>query len=160
MIGLLSVVLVCLITGMQIYMAIVSSIDSASIKQSIQDNLLSGFIYDDNGNKSDIFMTILSLTTLDEDTVVKLMENDTVDEYLTDIVNSIYDYNLTGDASYKYTGEEIYDIVDSHIDQVMEEINYSFSASDRRKVINYMDTHMDYIIDTIYSTDIGGYTHD
>ena len=42
----------------------------------------------------------------------------------------------------------------------MSEIDYPFSESDKREVIKYMDNNMDYIIDTIYSTDIGGYTRD
>lgn len=159
-IGFLSVILVCMLTFFHLYMAIANSIDVTSIKQSIHNNLLSGFIYDEEGNKTDIFMTILELTTLDEDTIIKLMENETADKYITDIVNSIYDYNLTGDVSYKYTGDKIYKIVDENVDTVMREIDYPFSAKDRQEVMNYMNTHMDYIIDTIYSTDIGGYTHD
>ena len=104
-----------------------------------------------------LFEAILELTPLDEETVIKLMENDTVNMYLTDIVNSIYDYNLTGDEGYKYTGDRIYEIVDENIDSVLREIDYPFSISDREEVFDYMDTHMDYIIDTIYSVDIGGY---
>ena len=88
------------------------------------------------------------------------MENETADKYITDIVNSIYDYNLTGDVSYKYTGDRIYEIVDENVDTVMSEIDYSFSSKDRQDVMNYMNTHMDYIIDTIYSTDIEVYTYD
>ena len=149
-----------MLTFFHLYMAIANSIDVTSIKQSIHKNHLSGFIYDEEGNKTDIFMTILQLTTLDEDTVIKLMENETADKYITDIVNSIYDYNLTGDVSYKYTGDRIYEIVDENVDTVMSEIDYSFSSKDRQDVMNYMNTHMDYIIDTIYSTDIEVYTYD
>ena len=54
-------------------------------------NLLTGFIYDESGNKTEIFNTILRLTPLDEETVIKLMENETANDILTDIVNSIYD---------------------------------------------------------------------
>lgn len=153
-----SVVLVILISFNNIYMAIATGISSSNIYFKVSgDDFFSEFIYDDEGNKTDIFKSILELTTIDEDIVIKLMENDTVDMYLTDIVNSIYDYNLTGDSRYKYTGNKIYDIVEVNIDKVMYEINYYLSDNDRRDVLRYIDNNMDYIISTIYSMDIGGY---
>lgn len=154
----ISVVLVVVISINNLYMAIAKGISVESVRSYISSgDFFSEFIYDDDGNKTDIFRAILELTTLDEETVIKLMENDTVDRHLTDIVNSIYDYNLTGDSSYKYTGDRIYNIVEDNIDSVMLEINYNLSSSDRREVFKYMDNNMEYIIDTIYSTDIGGY---
>jgi len=157
-ISIVSIILIIMISFNHVYMAIARSIDSNSIKMNISNNLLSGFIYDDDGNRTEIFRTILELTTLDEDTVIRLMENDTVDRYLTDIVNSIYDYNLTGDSSYKYDGDYIINLVDDNIDQVCVEISYNLSNSDRSGVMNYLYNNIDYVIDTIYSTDIGGYT--
>lgn len=156
----LSIILtICLITT-NIYISITKSISPESIKTSIKNNLLSGFIYDDNGNKTEIFKTILELTNLDEETVIKLMENETADEILTDVVNSIYDYNLTGNESYKYTKEKVISTVEDNIDKVMSEINYNLTEQDRNDAIEYTKNHTDYIIDTIYSTDIGYYKHD
>ena len=66
------------------------------------------------------------------------MENETANDILTDIVNSIYDYNLTGDESVKYTGEDIIRIVEDNMDQVLSEINYTISAQDRQEVIDYV----------------------
>ena len=157
-ITVLSVILAITIIGTNIYTSIANSLKEESIKENIRTNLLTGFIYDDNGNKTEIFNTIVRLTTLDEETVIKLMENETADEILTDIVNSIYDYNLTGDESVKYTGEDIIRIVEDNMDQVLSEINYTISAQDRQEVIDYTHTHTDYILETIYSTDIGDYT--
>ena len=154
---ILSCFLVLFLCFSHLYLSIAKSISSGTIKSEIENSLRSGFIYDEAGNKTAIFEAILELTPLDEETVIKLMENDTVNMYLTDIVNSIYDYNLTGDEGYKYTGDRIYEIVDENIDSVLREIDYPFSISDREEVFDYMDTHMDYIIDTIYSVDIGGY---
>lgn len=156
----ISFILVIGIIGVNVYMSISNSISSNLIKNNISNNFMSGIIYDDNGNKSEIFNTIVRLSGLDEDTVLRLMENDTAKKYITDVVNSIYDYNLTGDDSYKYTKDEIYDIVEQNIDKVMSEIDYLFSESDKREIIKYMDNNMDYVINTIYSTDIGGYTRD
>lgn len=158
--GFISFILVIGIIGVNVYMSISNSISSNLIKNNISNNFMSGIIYDDNGNKSEIFNTIVRLSGLDEDTVLRLMENDTAKKYITDVVNSIYDYNLTGDDSYKYTKDEIYDIVEQNIDKVMSEIDYPFSESDKREIIKYMDNNMDYVINTIYSTDIGGYTRD
>ena len=41
------------------------------------------------------------------------MNNETANDILTDIVNSIYDYHLTGDEQYKYTSKQIIDIVEN-----------------------------------------------
>jgi len=150
--------LIIIMIGTNIYTSIANSIQTESIKTSIQSNLLTGFIFDDNGNKTKIFQTILELTTLDEETVIKLMENETADEIITDIVNSIYDYNLTGDETVKYKKEDIIRIVEENMDKILREINYSISARDRQEVINYTHNNTQYIIDTIYSTDIGDYT--
>lgn len=139
------------------YTSIANSLTTNKIKESIKENLLKGFIYDDNGNKTEIFKTILRLTTLDEETIIKLMENETADEIITDVVNSIYDYNLTGDASYKYTKQQVIDIVEDNMDKILIEIDYKITASDRQEVLDYTYNNTDYIIDTIYSTDIGDY---
>lgn len=160
-----SVVILSIVVGVFIifdgvYMAIANSLKEESIRSNIKNNLLTGFIYDDNGNKTAIFNTILKLTGLDEETVIKLMENETADNIITDVVNSIYDYNLTGDASYKYTPDRIISIVEDNIDKVLAEINYSITTEDRNEVIEYTKNNTDYIIDTIYSTDIGDYKHD
>lgn len=154
---ILSIVLTITIITTIIYTSIANSLKEETVKSSIRENLLTGFIYDDNGNKTEIFKTILELTTLDEETVIKLIENEKANEILTDIVNSIYDYNLTGEESYKYTPEQIIDIVESNMDQILTEINYNISQQDRKEVINYTKTNTNYIIDTIYSTDIGDY---
>ena len=139
------------------YTSIANSLTTNKIKESIKENLLKGFIYDDNGNKTEIFKTILRLTTLDEETIIKLMENETADEIITDVVNSIYDYNLTGDSSYKYTKQQVIDIVEDNMDKILIEIDYKITASDRQEVLDYTYNNTDYIINTIYSTDIGDY---
>ena len=86
------------------------------------------------------------------------MENETADNIITDIVNSIYDYNLTGDESYKYTNTQIINLVEENIDKVLSEIDYQITAEERQEVIDYTKNNTDYIIDTIYKTDIGDYT--
>lgn len=140
-----------------IYYALSNSIKEETIRESIKKELLTGFIYDDNGNKTEIFNTILRLTKLSEDVIIRLMENDTANDIITDVVDSIYDYNLTGDSSYKYTKERIINIVETNIDKVLSEINYSITASERTQAINYTRNNTDYILDVIYSTDIGDY---
>lgn len=152
----------CLILSLSIileigYVSLSNAITENKVKESVKQNLLTGFIYDKNGNKTEIFNTILRLTTLDEDTVVKIMNNETANDILTDIVNSIYDYHLTGDEQYKYTGKQIIDIVENNMDKVLSEIDYSISEEDRKSVMNYTRNHTDEIIDTIYKTDIGDY---
>ena len=155
---ILSISLGILIIGEILYSSIANSIKEESIKESIKNNLLTGLIYNEKGEKTDIFNTILKLTKLDEETVLKLMKNETADRYITDIVNSIYDYNLTGDEKYKYTKEKIIKIIEDNVDQVLNEINYVINNQEKEELINYVKNNSDYIIDTIYSTNIGGYT--
>ena len=158
LISLLSIILTTAIIIEITYTSLADSITENKIKESIKENLLTGFIYDDNGNKTEIFNTILRLTKLDEETVIKIMENETADNIITDIVNSIYDYNLTGDESYKYTNTQIINLVEENIDKVLSEIDYQITAEERQEVIDYTKNNTDYIIDTIYKTDIGDYT--
>ncbi len=154
---LLIVVLTISITGEIIYLSITESISKEKIKESINQTLLKGLIYNDNGDKTEIFKAIMRITKLDEETVIKLMNNETANKYIIDIVNSIYDYNLTGDDNYKYKKQEITEIVEENIDQVLDEIDYTLSTEDKQEVIDYTINKGDYIIDTIYSTNIGDY---
>lgn len=156
--NILSIILAISIITLVTYTSIADSINETKIKESIKENLLTGFIYDDNGNKTEIFNTILRLTKLDEETVIRFMENETADEIITDIVNSIYDYNLTGDASYKYTRNKIIQLVEDNMDKILSEIDYSITKEERQEVLDYTYNNTDYIINTIYSTDIGDYT--
>lgn len=151
---LLIISIFCTIT----YNAIAKSITQETIKENIKTNLLTGFIYDDNGNRTEIFNTILRLTNLDEDLIIRFMENETANDIITDIVNSIYDYNLTGDESYKYKSTQIIKLVEDNIDKITTEINYPLTPKERQEVIDYTKNNTEYIIDTIYKTDIGGYT--
>ena len=153
-----SILLVPAIILSSLYYSFANSIKEETIRESIKKELLTGFIYDDNGNKTEIFNTIVRLTKLDEETVIKLMENETANDIITDVVDSIYDYNLTGDSSYKYTKAKIISIVEDNIDQVLSEIDYPITTSERSEAINYTKNNTDYILDVIYSTDIGDYT--
>lgn len=141
-----------------VYFSFANSIREDVIRESIKKELLTGFIYEDDGRKTEIFNTIVRLTHLSEEDVIKLMEHETANDIITDFVDSIYDYNLTGDVSYKYTREELIRIVDDNFDKVLSEIGYNYSASDKVEAINYVRDNSDYILDTIYATDIGGYT--
>ena len=156
---LLSTILTIIMTLLIPYSAITYSITEKSIKTSIKENLLTGLIYDKNGNKTDIFHTIVKLTGLDEETVEKIMKNDTANKIITDIVNSIYDYKLTNDENVKYKENDIINIVNNNIDKVLSEIDYNISKKEREEVIEYTKNNAKSIINTIYSTNIGDDTN-
>ena len=153
----LGVILGIAIIGECSFIAIANSISDNVVRESIKNQLLTGFIYEADGSKTEIFKTIVRLTKLDEDVVVRLMENERANEIITDVVDSIYDYNLTGDVSYKYSGTRIISIVEDNIDKVLSEIDYYISSSDREEVIRYTRNNTEYILEVIYSTDIGDY---
>ena len=139
------------------YSVVANSIKKENIKTSIKENLLTGIMYDNNGNKTEIFNTILRLTTLDEETVKKIMENETANNIITDIVNSIYDYNLTGDENVKYTETKIITTVNNNIDKVLKEIDYKITEKERKEILDYTQNNASKILETIYATDIGDY---
>ena len=153
----LGVVLGIAIVGESCFVSLANSISDNVVRESIKTQLLTGFIYEDDGRKTEIFNTIVRLTKLDEETVIKLMENETANEIITDVVDSIYDYNLTGDESYKYTKDRIISIVEDNIDKVLSEIDYKITLDEREEAIEYTKNNTDYILDIIYSTDIGDY---
>ena len=132
----LSVVLGIAIVGESCFVSLANSISDNVVRESIKTQLLTGFIYEDDGRKTEIFNTIVRLTKLDEDTVIRLMEIETTNDIITDVVDSIYDYNLTGDNSYKYTKEKIINIVETNIDKVLREINYPITQNERTQAIN------------------------
>ena len=157
LVAISSILLIPAIILSSIYYSFSNSIKEETIRESIKKELLTGFIYEDDGSKTEIFNTIVRLTKLDEDTVIKLMENETTNDIITDAVDSIYDYNLTGDSSYKYTKDKIINIVEDNIDQVLSEIDYPITSSERAEAINYTRNNTDYILNVIYTTDIGDY---
>ena len=158
LISLLCFILTITTTAEITYISIANSITKQEIKTSIKENLLTGLMYDKNGNKTEIFNTILRLTELDEETVKKIMDNETANNIITDIVESIYDYNLTGDETVKYTESKIINLVNNNIDKVLKEIDYPITKKEREEALTYTNTHTKEIIDIIYSTDIGDYT--
>ena len=157
---MLYIVLIFSVIFLNIFVSVSKSIKKDTINSYIEEKFFNNFIYDDYGNKTEIFNTTLKLTTLDEYYVIKLIEHETVNDILTDIVNSIYDYNLTGDKKYIYSKEQIIIIVENNIDKVMKDIGYNLTPSKRKAAINYTYENTNYIINTIYSTDIGDYKHD
>ena len=153
----LTLILGILVITEILYSSVTYSIKEATIKENIKKALLTGLIYDNNGDKSEIFKTIMRLTKLDEETTMRLIENETANKYITDIVNSIYDYNLTKDIKYKYKPQEITEIVENNIDKVLDEIDYTINEYDKKEIIDYTKNNGEYIINTIYSTNIGDY---
>ena len=142
------------------YTSISNSITPKSLKTASKSLVKSGLIYNDDNTYTEIFKTIVKLTNLSEEDVLKMLELDYVDTIVTDIVDSIYEYNLTNDESVKYTKEEIIQIVEDNIDNVVKDINYPLSEQDRTEAINYTKNNTDYILDTIYTTDIGNWKKD
>lgn len=157
---ILKIIFILLLIITITYTSISNSITPKSLKTASKSLVKSGLIYNDDNTYTEIFKTIVKLTTLSEEDVLKMLELDYVDTIVTDIVDSIYEYNLTNDESVKYTKEEIIQIVEDNIDNVVKDINYPLSEQDRTEVINYTKNNTDYILDTIYTTDIGNWKKD
>lgn len=158
--NLLTTICIILLITTIIYTSISNSITPKSLKTTSKNLVQTGLIYNDDNTYTDIFNTILKLTPLTEQQTLDMMNLDYIEEILTDIVNSIYDYNLTGDETLKYTKEEIIKLVEDNIVKVTTDINYPLSNQDKIEAINYTKENTDYIIDTIYQTNIGDWKND
>ena len=158
--NLLTTICIILLITTIIYTSISNSITPKSLKTASKNLVQTGLIYNDDNTYTDIFNTILKLTPLTEQQVLDMMNLDYVEEILTDIVNSIYDYNVTGDETVKYTKGEIIKLVEDNIVKVTTDINYPLSNQDKIEAINYTKENTDYIIDTIYQTNIGDWKND
>ena len=135
--NLLTTICIILLITTIIYTSISNSITPKSLKTASKNLVQTGLIYNDDNTYTDIFNTILKLTPLTEQQVLDMMNLDYVEEILTDIVNSIYDYNLTGDETVKYTKGEIIKLVEDNIVKVTTDINYPLSNQDKIEAINY-----------------------
>ena len=158
--NLLTTICIILLITTIIYTSISNSITTKSLKTTSKNLVQTGLIYNDDNTYTDIFNTILKLTPLTEQQALDMMNLDYVEEILTDIVNSIYDYNLTGNETVKYTKEEIIKLVEDNIVKVTTDINYPLSNQDKIEAINYTKENTDYIIDIIYQTNIGDWKND
>lgn len=153
---LTSIFIILLITTI-IYTSISNSITTKSLKTASTNLVKSGLIYNDDNTYTDIFNTILKLTPLTEEQVLKLMQLDYVEKELTEIVDSIYEYNLTNNNDVKYSKERIINLVTDNIEKVTKDIDYPLSANDKEEAIKYTKENTNYIIDTIYQTNIGNW---
>ncbi len=144
---------------LNIYISITNSIKEDKIYSSIKEKFYNNFIYDENGNETELFNYILNITNLNKEDLITLMENKKVKDILITYANKIYNYNITLDESYKITKQEIIDIVTNNIDIVTDESNFNLSSEDKQKIIDYTINNTDYIIDKIYSSNIGDYNN-
>ena len=140
-----------------LYTSISNNITRKSIKTASSAVVASGLIYNDDNTYTDIFKTIVKLTDLSEEQVLKMMKLDYVEKILTDIVNSVYEYNLTQDESVKYSKEQIIKITEDNISNVTNDIDYPLSENDLNEAIKYTKNNTDYILETIYQTNIGNW---
>lgn len=157
---ILTSIFVILLSTTIIYTSISNSLTKSSLKSASRNLVKTGLIYNDDNTYTDIFNTILKLTPLTEQQAKDMVNLDYVEEILTDIIDSIYEYNLTGDETVKYKDEEIIKLVEDYIVQVTTDINYQLSETDRIEAIKYTHENIDYIMETIYATDIGDWKSD
>lgn len=151
---LLSISIIITIT----YTSISSSITNESLKEISNNIVKKGIIYNDDNTYTEIFKTIVKLTNLNEEDIKRALNLDYVNEIVIDIVNSIYEYNITGNSEVKYTKERIINIVKENLNKVAKDINYNLTEKEEKDIIKYTKDNINYIIDTIYNTNIGSWS--
>ena len=151
---LLSISIIITIT----YTSISSSITNESLKEISNNIVKKGIIYNDDNTYTEIFKTIVKLTNLNEEDIKRALNLDYINEIVTDIVNSIYEYNITGNSEVKYTKERIINIVKENLNKIAKDINYNLTEKEEKDIIKYTKDNINYIIDTIYNTNIGSWS--
>ncbi len=139
------------------YSAISTSINTKSLKEASRNFVRNGIIYNDDDTYTEIFKTIVKLTKLNEEDILKALKLDYVNEIVTDIVNSIYEYNITGNDNVKYSKEKIIKLVEDNLERIAIDINYNLTEKEKEDVFKYTKENTDYILNTIYSTNIGNW---
>ena len=140
-----------------IYTSISTSITTKSIKEASHNIVKSGIIYNEDNSYTEIFKTIVKLTKLDEKDIIKALQLDYVDKIITNIINSIYEYNITGNNNVKYKKEDIIKLVEDNLEKIANDINYNLKEEDKDNIIKYTKENIDYILNTIYNTNIGNW---
>ena len=152
---ILNTTFIILLTTTILYTSISNSISKKTIQLTSNNLVKKELIYNEDKSYTDIFKTILKLTTLNEEYVIRLIKLDYVEKELTNIVDSIYEYNLTQDDSIKYTKNKIINLVKDNITKVTTDINYPITNKEKEEAIKYTEENIDYILNTIYQTNIG-----
>lgn len=151
---IVSIILTLSIACDGIYLAITNSISEKTIKKNIKTNLLNSNNLEEINYKDEILKTLPQTSSVDEETINKLLESPTVEQNLTELANSVYNYNLTGDESAKYTENQIIDLVEKDLDKILAEIDYEATAEEKQQAIDYIKTNSETLIEKIYSIDI------
>ena len=154
---LLSILLSISIIITIIYSSISTSINTKSLKETSRNFVKNGIIYNNDNTYTEIFNTIVKLTTLNEEYIINALKLDYVNDIITDIVNSIYEYNITGNENVKYTKEKIIQLIEESLEKIAKDINYNLNNNDKENILKYTKENIDYIINTIYNTNIGNW---
>lgn len=154
---LLSILLSISIIITIIYSSISTSINTKSLKETSRNFVKNGIIYNNDNTYTEIFNTIVKLTTLNEEYIINALKLDYVNDIITDIVNSIYEYNITGNENVKYTKEKIIQLIEENLEKIAKDINYNLNNNDKENILKYTKENIDYIINTIYNTNIGNW---
>lgn len=152
----ISIITVLLISITSIYLAITKSLSEESINNNIKNNMFSSDT-SENGDNSNLFKNIIEENIDKENPLSKIAESPTATDILSDVVESVYNYNLSGDDNYKYTEEEIVTIVENNIDEISKELDYELSDQEKEEILEYVKDNAKSLIDVIYDINIGEY---
>ena len=153
----ISIITVLVLSSTILYISITNSLSEKSINNNVKENLVKDFMYDDNGNNSELFNEIIDNSDIDRDTLNKIMENENINESISEIVSSVYNYNLTGNEDYKLSEEVIVSMIEDNIDELAGINNQEITEEEKEEILKYVKDNSKELVDSLYGLNIGDY---
>ena len=66
------------------------------------------------------------------------MENENINESISEIVSSVYNYNLTGNEDYKLSEEVIVSMIEDNIDELASINNQDITEEEKEEILKYV----------------------
>ena len=131
---IISIITVIVLSSTILYISITNSLSEKSINNNVKENLVKDFMYDDNGNNSELFNEIIDNSDIDKDT-----------------------YNLTGNEDYKLSEEVIVSMIEDNIDELASINNQEITEEEKEEILKYVRENSKELVDSLYGLNIGDY---
>lgn len=145
----LSIFLVCLYTITSTYSVIVGVVDKDGSLEIVDDVLIKNFLIDENGDYNQLYYDLKSELYASDEEANLLMNSNSLNELLRDVLKSVVDYRVNENLDAKYTDEKLYSLISKAVVEDKE-----LSDDLKSRVINKVSKYRNDISNYIYNIDI------
>lgn len=147
--SLISVLLIVICTIASTYSVIINVVEKEGITEIINEITLRDLFTTDEGNFNNTYYDVKRELNITDDEANILINSESMNNSLKNILNSIVDYNLYNDITAKKSSSEIHNII-------VKSINETPNISDelKKKVINKSNYYKQDITDFIYNIEV------